>query len=87
MLEGLRRRLLRGRKHEKETPNQILLGLEMFSKEQVFYLSYSNWRCGKTRPAQMVKAALTDEHSPMGIREMGALANSRGFRQAFKLCS
>jgi endothelin-converting enzyme len=70
-------------KREKENPGELLPGLERYSKEQMFYISYGNWRCGKIRAAQAVKSVYTDPHTPIGTREIGALANSRGFREAF----
>jgi endothelin-converting enzyme len=70
-------------KREKASPNQLLPGLERYTKEQMFYISYANWRCGKTRTAQAVQNVYSDPHSPTGIREIGALANSKGFREAF----
>jgi endothelin-converting enzyme len=70
-------------KREKESPNQLLPGLERYTKEQMFYISYMNFRCGKTRAAQEVQNVYSDPHSPNRVREIGALANSKGFREAF----
>jgi endothelin-converting enzyme len=71
-------------KRDKVDPNPLLPGLEQFSKEQLFFISYANYRCDKPRRAQLVKRILTNEHSPDEIRILGTVANSRGFREAFK---
>jgi endothelin-converting enzyme len=65
-------------------PDKHIAGLEMFTKEQMFFVSYSTWWCGKVRPAQAVQYIYTDPHSPADKRILGTLANSAGFREAFK---
>lgn len=71
-------------RRDKVKPNQLLQGLEEFSKEQMFFVSYANWWCGKTREAALVNQVLTDPHSPSDKRILGTLANSRPFKEAFK---
>ena len=70
-------------RRDKAKPDMLLPGFESFTKEQLFFLSYSNWWCGKVRPAQAVNYLYTDTHSPADKRIDGTLANSRQFREAF----
>ncbi len=60
-----------------------LPGLEHFTHEQLFFVSYGNAWCSKFRPAMMTSRVLGDVHSPDPIRALGTVANSRGFREAF----
>jgi endothelin-converting enzyme len=66
------------------SPGKTMPGLEEFSKDQLFFISYSNWWCGKQRPASLVNQVYTDPHSPADKRILGTLANSAAFREAFK---
>lgn len=59
-------------------------GLEQFTREQMFFVAYSTWWCGKTRPAQAEQLIYIDVHSPGESRITGTLANSAGFREAFQ---
>ncbi|KIH92144.1 endothelin-converting enzyme [Sporothrix brasiliensis 5110] len=61
-----------------------LPGLDAFTHEQLFYISYGNAWCSKFRPAMLTNRVTTDEHSPDPIRIKGTLLNSRGFREAFQ---
>ncbi|KAF2420974.1 endothelin-converting enzyme [Tothia fuscella] len=72
------------KKRDAAAPNPKLPGLEEFSKEQLFFMSYSNWWCGKVRPAQAVAYIYSDSHSPADKRILGTTANSAAFREAFK---
>jgi len=68
----------------KEKPNPHLPGLEHFTQEQLFFVSYSNWWCGKSRPDTAVNRIYTDPHSPKWARVLGTMANSREFRESFQ---
>lgn len=68
---------------EAASPNQILPGLEQFNKDQLFFLSYATWWCGKVRPAQALSLVYTDPHSPSDKRIIGTTSNSEAFRNAF----
>ncbi|KAI1260352.1 Metalloprotease [Xylariaceae sp. FL1019] len=63
--------------------SQRLPGLEQFSPEQLFFLQFGNSWC-TTLNSTYTKAGLTDLHSPDMARISGTVANSRGFRDAFK---
>lgn len=81
---GLRASFMAWKRREEETPTQVLPGLENFSKEQLFFISYSNWWCGKTTSAKAVERVYSDPHAPKWARILGTMANSREFREAFQ---
>lgn len=66
-----------------EKPNQNLPGLEHFSQDQLFFVSYSNWWCGKSSKDAAVSKIYTDPHAPKWARILGTMANSREFRESF----
>ncbi|KAF1959992.1 peptidase family M13 [Byssothecium circinans] len=66
-----------------ETPNQLLPGLEEYTREQLFYLSFGGVWCGKTRPAEAVRRIYSDPHSPPSVRILGTVSDQRGFLEAF----
>ncbi|KAF3358307.1 hypothetical protein VDGD_04966 [Verticillium dahliae] len=68
----------------KETPNKNLPGLEHFTHEQLFFVTYSNWWCGKSRKDTAVNRIYTDPHAPKWARILGTMANSREFRESFQ---
>ena len=53
---------------EAEHQSQLLPGLQHFTKEQMFFISYSNWWCGKIRPETAVNAIYRDPHAPTWAR-------------------
>ncbi|KAK3318734.1 hypothetical protein B0H66DRAFT_248726 [Apodospora peruviana] len=67
-----------------EKPNANLPGLEHFSQSQLFFVSYSNWWCGKSRPDTAINRIYTDPHAPKWARILGTMANSREFRESFQ---
>lgn len=48
--------------------SQLLPGLQHFTKEQMFFISYSNWWCGKSRPESAINGIFRDPHSPIWAR-------------------
>jgi endothelin-converting enzyme len=66
-----------------ETPNQDLPGLDFFTQEQLFFVSYSNWWCGKSRKDTAINRIYTDPHAPKWARILGTMANSREFKESF----
>ncbi|KAI1376163.1 endothelin-converting enzyme 1 [Hypoxylon crocopeplum] len=64
-------------------PDESLPGLDFFSHEQLFFIFYGNWWCGKTRKEQAIQYIYTDPHSPAFARVLGTTANSRAFRESF----
>ena len=67
-----------------EKPNPDLPGLEFFSQEQLFFVSYANWWCGKSRRDTAINRIYTDPHAPKWARILGTMANSREFRESFQ---
>ncbi|KAH8695544.1 endothelin-converting enzyme [Talaromyces proteolyticus] len=72
------------KKHDDAHPDRSLPGLTQFTKDQLFFISYSNWWCGKTTKEQAIRAIYTDPHAPKSARISETLANSREFKEAFK---
>jgi endothelin-converting enzyme len=70
-------------KRNAESPNAVLAGLEEYTTEQLFYLSFGGVWCGQRRPAELVRRIYSDPHSPMNVRILGTVANQRGFKEAF----
>ncbi|KAI1388799.1 endothelin-converting enzyme 1 [Hypoxylon trugodes] len=68
----------------ESNPDQSLPGLDFFTHEQLFFVFYGNWWCGKTRKENAVQRIYTDPHSPAFARILGTTANSRAFRESFK---
>lgn len=64
---------------------QLLPGLQSFSKEQVFFISYASWWCGKMRPEAAVNLIYRDPHAPGRARILGTMANSPDFRESFNV--
>lgn len=53
---------------EATKPDQILPGLQHFTKEQLFFISYSSFWCGSVRPDFAVNLIYRDAHSPTWAR-------------------
>lgn len=71
------------KKRRSETPNQDLPGLDYFSQEQLFFVSYANWWCGKSRKETAINRIYTDPHAPKWARILGTMANSKDFLESF----
>lgn len=56
------------RKHDEAKPDAHLPGLDAFSKEQLFFISYGSWWCGKTTKEAAEKAIYNDPHAPKSAR-------------------
>jgi endothelin-converting enzyme len=56
------------RKRDGSHADKALPGLEKFTKEQLFFISYSNWWCSKTTKEAAVRAIYTDPHAPNPAR-------------------
>ena len=66
------------KEREAAHPSQLLPGLLHFSKEQLFFMSYGNWWCGKTRNEEQIRRLYSDPHSPNFARILvSALCNHR----------
>jgi endothelin-converting enzyme len=71
-------------KTRDEGSNKLLPGIEEFTREQMFYLSYASLWCANVKAEQVATENAIDNHSPRDKRILGTLANSRGFREAFQ---
>ena len=56
------------KKRDGSQPDPRLPGLENFSKEQLFFISYGNWWCGKTTKEAAEQAIYNDPHAPKSAR-------------------
>ncbi|KAL8927699.1 MAG: hypothetical protein Q9208_002114 [Pyrenodesmia sp. 3 TL-2023] len=71
------------KKIEKKRPGQLLPGLQHFTKEQMFFITYPSLFCGKARKERAVFLIHKDAHSPSWARILGTVANSGEFKEAF----
>ena len=53
---------------DAKEPGKLLPGLQDFTKEQMFFISYSTFWCGKFRPETAVNLVYRDPHSPAWAR-------------------
>lgn len=53
---------------EKSRPSELLPGLQNFSKDQLFFISYANWWCDKEREASAIEKIYQDPHAPKWAR-------------------
>ena len=72
------------KKRQAEKPNEDLPGLSHFSQDQLFFVSYANWWCGKSRKETAINRIYTDPHAPKWARILGTMANSKDFKESFK---
>ncbi|CAB3404762.1 unnamed protein product [Caenorhabditis bovis] len=60
-----------------------LPGLQQYSNDQIFFVSYAHFWCGKKKDAAAMQQVLTDEHSPEVFRVIGVLSNLEDFAKAY----
>ncbi|KAF9933257.1 hypothetical protein FBU30_006025 [Linnemannia zychae] len=63
--------------------NYKLPGLEKYTPEQLFFISYGRIWCEKNTPERLVDQINTDDHSPAKWRIIGGVQNSPDFAKAF----
>jgi predicted metalloendopeptidase len=81
---GLRAAFLAYALHVKETgADQDLPGLEEFTPEQLFFMSYANNWCTRQRDEALRQSILYDPHSPPKYRTNVVLSNFDPFGKAF----
>ncbi|KAF9361863.1 hypothetical protein BGX26_011087 [Mortierella sp. AD094] len=69
--------------HGKKYKNHLLAGLEEYSREQLYYMSFARIWCSQRRPASAIEGLRTDPHAPAKWRVNGAVQNSQRFAQVF----
>lgn len=60
-----------------------LPGLQNYTNEQLFFVSFANIWCSKERKEYVKKTILSDEHSPAQFRVNGVVSNSPDFAAIF----
>ncbi|XP_076240019.1 uncharacterized protein LOC143182696 [Calliopsis andreniformis] len=73
----------RRRQRECKKPDPALPGLEKFSNDQIFFLSFANLWCEKEDPEYVMYSAMYDVHSPARLRVIGSVSNSEDFAKVF----
>ncbi|KAK3838092.1 MAG: hypothetical protein J3R72DRAFT_512589 [Linnemannia gamsii] len=68
----------------KRIKNFKLPGLEKYTLEQLFFISYGRNNCDKVRPEGLLRMVQNDVHSPSKWRINGVAQNSPDFAMAFK---
>ncbi|KAG0006918.1 hypothetical protein BGZ65_001758 [Modicella reniformis] len=71
-------------KNGKKFKNHQLPGLNNFTPEQLFFISYARPWCSKQRPESVIRQMRTDPHTLAKYRINGAVQNSVAFARAFK---
>ncbi|KAI9550727.1 hypothetical protein GHT06_006121 [Daphnia sinensis] len=61
----------------------VLPGLERFTSEQIFFISFANTHCGIETPEKLLNQIMNDPHSPNRYRVIGTLSNSEDFVRVF----
>ncbi|KAF8957632.1 hypothetical protein BGZ46_002153 [Entomortierella lignicola] len=69
--------------HGKKYKNHLLSGLEEYSRDQLYYMSFAHVWCSQRRPASAIENLRTDPHAPAKWRVNGAVQNSEHFAQVF----
>lgn len=64
------------KKHDDAKSDLHLPGLDAFTKEQLFFISYGNWWCGKTTKEAAEQAIYNDPHAPKSARIIVSLINT-----------
>ncbi|XP_024940321.1 uncharacterized protein LOC107267301 [Cephus cinctus] len=59
-------------------------GLEDFSSQQIFFLSFANNWCESVRPKRLSYDILTRQHTIGRLRVIGSVSNTPGFSKAFQ---
>jgi len=65
------------KRREAERPAQLLPGLQEYTKEQMFFLSFGKVWCGKTREEEKLRRLYSDPHSPTAARVMVSAQQSK----------
>lgn len=82
---GLKLALNAYKKYEQEFPDSdiVPIGLEDFSNDQLFWISFAQTFCSVSGPKQLRTKIESDEHSVDRFRIIGAVSNMKEFSKAF----
>ncbi|KAF9128832.1 hypothetical protein BGW39_004683 [Mortierella sp. 14UC] len=69
--------------HGNKYKNHLLSGLEDYSRDQLYYMSFARVWCSQRRPASAIELLRTDPHAPAKWRVNGAVQNSPHFAEVF----
>lgn len=64
-------------------PTLPLKGLEKYTSDQLFFISFGAKRCGSEYPQYSINEILSETHGPGNYRLLGALRNSPEFASTF----
>ncbi|XP_014470512.1 PREDICTED: membrane metallo-endopeptidase-like 1 [Dinoponera quadriceps] len=71
------------RERECGKPDAVLPGLEGFTNDQLFFLSFGNLWCEATDSTTAMRDARMDSHSTGRLRVIGSVSNSENFAKAY----
>ncbi|PHH53448.1 Neprilysin-11 [Ceratocystis fimbriata CBS 114723] len=71
-------------KHSKgTTANPLLPGLDFFTRDQLFFVSFGSLWCSKSTSESTLDEAMAGKYTPLSLRTNAIVANSREFQEAF----
>nr|AIJ02118.2 endothelin-converting enzyme 1 [Tityus serrulatus] len=70
--------------HNKGRKENSLPGLDSFTHEQLFFISYAQSWCHTANRKYLKELIETDEHTPNQFRVKGSLSNSKEFSEVFE---
>ncbi|KAL1885353.1 hypothetical protein Cpir12675_006977 [Ceratocystis pirilliformis] len=63
--------------------NPLLPGLDFFTRDQLFFVSFGSLWCSKSTHESTLNEANVGAYTPLGLRSNAVVSHSREFRQAF----
>jgi endothelin-converting enzyme len=81
---GLRAAFSAWIRRERESPGEILPGLEFFTKEQMFFVANGRSWCSKASGKELYRRMQSNAHAPEQVRLAGSIDNSLEFKNAFQ---
>ncbi|KAI8138874.1 hypothetical protein BJV82DRAFT_673222 [Fennellomyces sp. T-0311] len=70
-------------KNSKDANDDLLPGLDDWTRDQLFYINFARMRCSKSTPENNLHELYTSNHAPDQWRVNGPLMNSEHFAQTF----
>ncbi|PHH53439.1 Neprilysin-11 [Ceratocystis fimbriata CBS 114723] len=65
------------------TANPLLPGLDFFTRDQLFFVSFGSLWCSKSTSEATLNEAMAGKYTPLSLRTNAIMANSREFQEAF----